>query len=159
LCAASGAEALYLGEDLASVAVRLDTLPDASDPTFLVYEVGRAEDAHIGAAVVALLAIRPVGRGDAGLWIEQEREVDVELLAEPPVAPCVVEAGSKDDRVESVELWQCVAEPARFCRSPGRVVLRIEVQDDVLFPSVVRKADGLTAVIRRREVGGRLSDL
>src|SRR5262249_51062923 len=59
-------------------------------------------------------------------------------------------------RAELLERLPVVAEAAGFLRAAGRVVLRIEVQHDVL-PLEVRERDLRAAAVRERERGCRLA--
>ena len=64
----------------------------------------------------------------------------------------VVGADAEDDRVALAELVVGVADPARLGSAAGRVVARIEVEDD--RPAAeLRELDALAGVARQLEIG------
>src|SRR2546422_10289024 len=58
----------------------------------------------------------------------------------------VVAAHAEDDRPLGGHAAEIVAEAARFLRTPGRVVFRIEVEDDLLATEVLQRH--LASVVR-----------
>src|SRR2546426_5778955 len=67
------------------------------------------------------------------------------------MAPCVLAAHAQEDRALGSHAAEVIAETARFLRTPGRVVFRIEVEDDLLATEVFQRH--LASVVRgQREV-------
>src|SRR5512146_2169884 len=90
-----GAGGAFLGErreDGGRVTVGLHRRPGPGDPAVRVDEVRRSADAHVRLAVVRLLAPRAIARRDVLVDVGQQRERQVELLAETPVAGRAVRA-------------------------------------------------------------------
>ena len=79
-------------------------------------------------------------------------ERQVVLVPELDVRRLAVRGDAEDDGAGPLELRVLVANAARLCRTAGRVVLGIEVEDDLL-PAQIGKRDGLAAVALEREVG------
>src|SRR2546427_441116 len=80
------------GEDLVRVALDLDLVPDFRDRAGLVDEEGRALDPEILPAVQVLQFPHVVCGRHLSLVVAQEREVEVVLVLELHMAPCVVAA-------------------------------------------------------------------
>src|SRR5438270_13353647 len=94
------------------MAVRLDLRPRPRDPAVGIDEVAGADDAPVPATVVVLLLPRTVPGRDLVIDIRQERERQLELLAEAPVARSVVGAHAPDGGVGRGLLLVDVAELA-----------------------------------------------
>src|SRR5207249_5102436 len=92
------------------------------------------------------------------LGIGEQRERQLVLRRELLVRFAAVRRDAEDDRAGLLDVLPPVAEAARLLRAPGRVVLRIEVEDDVL-PREVLERDGLAGGVTERELRGRLAFL
>ena len=75
----------------------------------------------------------------------EKRERQRVLVPEADVRGLVVGTDAEDDRAALLEDVVGVPEPARFLGATGRVVLRIEEEDDRLAAEV-GQADGLAAL-------------
>ena len=110
----------------------------------------RADDAHVRPAEGRLLAPRAVALDDLAVGVGEERERQVELLAEPAVARGAVLADAPDVGVGRGVVLVEVAELARLGVAAGRVVLGVEVQDGPAAALVGEAVDR-----RRSRRGGR----
>ena len=79
-------ELVERGEDLGRVALRLDLWPDAGDPAVRPDQERGPRRAPVGLAVVLLLDPRAVGVGDRVVLVGEQRERQLELLAEGALA-------------------------------------------------------------------------
>ena len=68
-----------------------------------------------------------------------------------------IRAHADDLRARVLEVLVLIAERAGLLRAAGRVVLRIEVEDDRLFPAIVAEANGFAAGVGEREVRCRVT--
>ena len=101
----------------------LDLGPDPRDPTVRIDQERRPRRAHVGLAVVLLLDPRPVGLGDRVALVGEQRERQVELLAEGALARGSLRADAPDVGATLVDGRVAVAELARLDGAAGRVVL------------------------------------
>src|SRR5712692_904144 len=132
----------------------MDLGPDSRDPAALVDEKGRALDPEVFSAVQVLFLPDPVGFRDSALIVAQQRKVEVIFVPELYVARGIVPTHPKHDRPFRLDATEVVPETAGLFRAPWCVILRVEVQDDLLpskfleryRPSVV----GAQAEVRRR---------
>jgi GNAT superfamily N-acetyltransferase len=93
-------------------------------------EICRAGDPHVGAAVPRFLLPYAVLFGDRVIRIGQEREGESVLTREARLARFIQDADAENRGPARFESRQVVAEIAGFFRAPGRIVLRVEVQND-----------------------------
>ena len=135
------------------MALGLDLGPDRRDLALLVDQVRHAVRPHVLAAVHALLAPGAVSVHDRLVRVGEEREGQRELVGELAVRLLVVDRDAEDRDLAALQLRPRVAEGAGLLRAAGRVVLRIEVQDDFLALEV-GELDGLPVLVLRRERAG-----
>src|SRR2546422_4634197 len=134
-----------------------DPRPDLGDLPALVNQERRALDSEKLPTVEILFLPDAVRTGDAPIVVAQEREIEIVLAFEPHVALRVVAADAEDHRALRAHPGEVVPEAARFFRATRRVVLRVEVQDDLLAAEVLQGKEA--PVVRRQgEVGRRLTD-
>src|SRR2546422_7241670 len=139
------------GENLVRVAFDLDLAPNLRNRAGLVDQEGRPLDPEILSAVHVLPFPDVVRGGDASVIIAEQREIQVILVLELHVALRVVPAHAEDDRTLRCDASEVVPETARFLRATGRVVFRVEVEDDFLAVEVFQ-GDLATVVRGQREV-------
>src|SRR4029077_18420559 len=95
----------------------LDLVPDVADDAFLVDQEGRPLDAHVFAAVHALLDPRTIGLGDLSLLVGGEDEGELVLLLELVVPGHSVAAEADDHGLALAEAGEAVADPAGLGRA------------------------------------------
>jgi len=95
---------------------------------------------------------RAVGHADAPARVAKKGKVEPELRGEGCVVFHRVEAGTQHSDALVLELLNPVAEPATLRRSTRRVGLRKE-PEHYRLATVVRKAHGLSALVRNAEIG------
>src|SRR5947209_17558336 len=139
------------GEHLVRVAFDLDLAPDLSDRSGLVDQERRPLDPEILSAVHVLPFPHVVCGRHTSVIVAEQREVQVVLVLEFHMALRVVAAHAEDDRSLRRDASKVVAETARFLRATGRVVFRVEIEDDFLAAEVFQ-GDLLSAVRGQREV-------
>ena len=105
-----------------------------------------------------LLAPRAVALDDLAVGVGQERERQLELLAEAPVARGAVLADAPDVRVGRGVVGVEVAELAGLGVAAGRVVLGVEVQDGPAA-ALVGEAVDRAGLVGKDDVGGLLARL
>src|SRR5713101_2637380 len=110
----------------------MDLGPDSRDLASLVDEEGRALDPEVFSAVQVLFLPDPVGFRDSALVVAQQRKVEVILVPELCVARGVVPAHPEHYRPFRLDAAEIVPETAGLFRAARRVILRVEVQDDLL---------------------------
>ena len=139
------------------MALRLDLRPDPGDPAVRVDQERRPGGAPVRLAVVLLLDPRAVGLGDRVRLVGEERERQVELLAEGALgaAPCGLMPHTSAPRSWIVVV--AVAELAGLDRAAGRVVLRVEVEDRPAAALVGQAVDG-PGLVGQGDLGGDVAD-
>src|SRR6476620_5713827 len=141
-------------QDLLHVLLGLDAPEHPGDVALGVDHDRRALDPHVFLPVVALLDPEAVLLGQLVVRIGEEREGKPVLLPELRVRLLGVRADAEHDRARPLELAPLVADAARLCRAAGRVVPRIEIEDD--RPATkLRQGHRGTGVRRQSEVGSR----
>ena len=110
----------------------LDLMPGLGDRALLVDQEGGALDAHVLAAVQALLHPGAVLLADLAVAIGYQREVEVVLLLELVVARHAVLADAYHLRLEFLESRCIVTEGAGLGGTARGVVLGIEIENDRL---------------------------
>src|SRR4051794_17357089 len=133
------------GEHLLGVLVRLDAAHDPGDVAVRVDHEGRALE-----AVRALLR-HAVGLAGGLLRVGEERERQPVLLLEARGRGLRVGADAEDDGACLAEARVLVADPARLLRAAGRVVARVEVEDD-RAAAKAGEPDEVAGVARELEV-------
>src|SRR5262249_8458095 len=151
-------ERLRRFEHLVDMAGHLDLVPDVADDALLVDQEGGPLDAHIFAAIHALLDPGAVGLADLAVLVGGKGEGELVLLLELVVAGDAVAAEADHHGVALAEAREAVAEAAGLRRAAGGVVLRIEVEDDLL-PLQLRQADLAVAVGGQSEIRGLVAGL
>ena len=124
--------------------------PGADDLPVRTDEEGRADDPHELPAVEALLSPRAELLRDGVIRIDEQRERELVLRGELLVALLVVGGDPQHHRAALLEGGVLVAEVARLGGAARRVVLRVEVDDDVL-PLEVAQLHGAAALVLQRE--------
>ena len=89
----------------------------------------RACDAPIEASPEEQPRPHAIALGDGVIGVGEQRIGQLILLLEIAVFPRRIGADAENDRVESLEPRERVANGARFSGSAGSVVLRVEVQN------------------------------
>src|SRR6185369_8579609 len=117
---------------------------------------GRADDAGHLLAVHHLLAVGAVRRHGLLRRVREQGERQLVLGAELLVRRAVVGRDTEHHRPALLVGLPVVAEAARFLRTAGRVVLRIEIEDDVLAGEVGER-DLLAVLVGERECGRLLA--
>ena len=112
--------------------VHLDIPENLLDDARLIDDVGGAEDALEFFTEHRLLAVGPVSRGDHAAWVRQQGEVQFQLLGELLMADLVIGTDADDGRIFPLYLLQLFIEVSRLRRAPRRVILRVEVEHDLL---------------------------
>ena len=140
-------------QDLRGMPVGLHLRPRGGNPTIRPDEPAGADDPHVLAAVVHLLAPRAIALGHGVILVGEERERQAELGAEGRVAPRAVRADAPDRRVEPADLVVEVAELAGLGSAARGVVGRVEVDDRPLAAAVREAVDG-AVLVGEGEVGG-----
>jgi hypothetical protein len=138
------------GEDFRRVALDADLAPFAPDPARAVDQERAALDAHDLAAVHVLLLPDPEQRCDRVIDVRAKLERKLHLVPELPVRLERVGRDAEDARARPREGGGEVAEIGAFQRAAGRVVARIEVDDETV-PALAAQAK-LAACGRYREL-------
>src|SRR5437588_1076318 len=125
---------------------------DLLDFAPLVNEEGLAADAHVLLARELLLAVDAVGICHRMVGVCEEREGEFVLVCELTVRALVVERDAEDFYPAPPELSERVAETASLLRASRRVVLRVEVEHDLL-PTQIRQLHLIAFRVARLEVG------
>jgi hypothetical protein len=140
------------------VPVHLHVVPAFDDLAVRTDEEGGAGDAHELPPVKRLLLPDPVRFGDVVVGVGEQRELEPVLLGEPGLARGVEDRHAEHRRLGLAEFWEMVPEVARLLGTAGRVVLRIEVQDQWL-PRVVLEAVNRARLILERERRGLVAGI
>src|SRR5947209_10235866 len=130
----------------------VDLVEDFFDFALLVNEKGLAADAHVLLAHELLLAVDAVRFGHRVVCVCEEREGEFVLVCELTVRALVIERDAEDFYPAPPELRERVAETASLLRAPRRVVLRVEVEHDLL-PTQIRQLHLIAFRVARLEVG------
>src|SRR5437016_11785788 len=126
-----------------------DPRPDLGDLPALVNQERGALDSEKLPTVEILFLPDAVRACDPAIVVAQEREIEIVLAFEPHVALRIVAADPKYDRALRGHPGEVVPEAARFFRATRRVVLRVEVEHDLLAAEILRSEE------RRVGKGGR----
>src|SRR5258708_541403 len=118
--------------DLVDVAGDLDLVPDLGDHALLVDQEGGALDAHVLAAIEALLDPGAVLPADLAVDVGDEREGKAVFLLEFVMARDAVLADTHYLRLELLEGRRGIAKAAGLGGAARRVVLGVKVKDDGL---------------------------
>ncbi len=130
---------------------------------------GRADDAHVRAAVARLLAPDAVGLGDRVVGVGEQRERQLVFALELHVRRDAVGRDAEHDRAGRLELAPRVADPARLrraartcCpsdRSRGRPACRAATESFTVSPvSLVSSKSGQACLLRpRSHLSGRVA--
>jgi hypothetical protein len=110
--------------------VGFHAVPGPCDPAVLVDQERRADDAGDGLPVHHLLAVGAVGLGRAVAGVAEQGELEAVLAAKALVAGAAVCRDADHIDVEAAKCREGLVELAGFLGAAGRVVLRIEVDDD-----------------------------
>src|SRR5213080_4712673 len=119
----------------------MDLRPDPNDLAALVNEERRPLDPEVLPTVQVFLLPNPVGLGHPAFVVAEQREVEIVLLPELDMAHRVVATHAEDDRALRRDPAEVVAEAASLLRATRRVVLRIEVQHDLLPSKLFERND------------------
>jgi hypothetical protein len=126
---------------------------DVGDLALSVDDEGGAFYSHHLLPVHVLLFDHAEGVADCLVWISEKRIGEVVLLFEGFLFGGGVGGDAENDGAGLLDLLECVAEPARFKRSTGRIGLGVEEQHHVLSLEIFG-ADGYAVFIRQRELRG-----
>src|SRR5262245_29338298 len=140
------------------MARHLHLAPHLGHRAGLVDQEGRPVDAHVLAAIEALLDPGAVLLADLAILVGHQREVQPVFLLELVVPVDAVLADADHLRLDLAEVGQLVAEAAGLGGAARRVVLGIEVEHHRLAAQL-RQLELLAAVGRRREIGRLLAFL
>ena len=132
------------------MSLRLHVLEDLGDLAVGSDEEGGAGDAFHFLPVHVLFFNHAVGVRDLLLFIGEERKRQTELLLETLLCLGRVGRNSKDDGAGFFDLLVCVAEPARFNCSTGRVGPREKEEHDI-FPTKGFERDVAAILVRQSE--------
>ena len=132
--------------------IRFDAGDNRSNFSSRIDHERGALNAHILAAVKTFFLEHAKLVRDALVFIGQERIGQIEFLFEFLLCGRLVPGDAQHYCAGSLDFLECVAEPARFQRSTGRVRLRIEEQDQVLAAKICER-DFLAIFIGKRELG------
>src|SRR2546428_4359344 len=125
-----------------------DPRPDLGDLPALVNQERRALDPEVFPTVEILFLPDTVRTGDAPIVVAEQREIEVVLVLELQVALRIVAADPKDDRALRGHPGEVVPERAGFFRATRRVVLRVEVEDDLPSAELFQRQNA--PVVRRQ---------
>jgi len=143
---------LHVLQDVGGVAGNAHLVPDPANDPGSVYHEGHALDAEERATVQGLLFHRAVSQQNLLVKVGQQWERQPELCSEPFVSVGTVAADPQDDRSGFVKLFDCVSKLSRLSRSPGCIVLRVEVENHMLLVPEIRQG-------YRRSSGRRQGEL
>ena len=129
---------------------RADLVPGLGHLALLVDQERRPLDAHVLAAVHALLLPHPERLGDGVVGIGEQREPESVLLGELELLRRLVRADPDDG--SAADVAEDVVEPARLLRAARRVGLRVEV-DEHLAPAQRAQRHLLVVLVGEVEVG------
>src|SRR5262249_16104420 len=115
-----------------------------------------ADDPHGLLSVHHLLAISAPVFHDFLVGVTEKSERNLEFATEFLVGLAAVGRDAEQDRARLLQILPQVAEAAGFLRSAGRVVLGIEVDEDILALER-REGDGIAVLVGKREVGSFLA--
>src|SRR5258708_15752503 len=114
------------------MAADLDLGPEAADDALVVDQHGRALDAHVFAAIHALLHPDAVFLADLPALVRGEGEGQRIFLLELVMRAHRISGDADDRRFRLREIGHGVAKPASLGGTARRVVLRIQIDDDRL---------------------------
>lgn len=126
---------------------RLDLLDDVGDDAILIYDKRVAGDAHVFFPIHRFFHPAAVSLDRFLFWVAEQREREIIFLRESLVLLDAICADAKHSRTGFFNLFPGVSQAARLRRTAGRVVFRVEIEDDV-FPSVVSKRMLLAVLVR-----------
>src|SRR4029079_16076382 len=144
-------------DDVGRVAFRFDLGPDTGDPAVGIDQECRPRHAPVRLAVILFLDPRPVSICDRVILVGEEREGQLELLAERALAGRALRADSPHVRAALVDRLVAIAELTRLHGAAGRVVLGVEVEDGPPAVLVGEAMDG-PRLIREGDLGGQVAD-
>src|ERR1700730_5390964 len=151
--ATSPSQCLHGLQNLVDMAGHLPLVPDLGDGAGLVDQEGGALDAHVLAAVVALLDPGAVLRADLAVLVGYQREGEAVFLLELVVLLHAVLGDADHLRLHLGEVGQGVAKAAGLGGAARRVVLGIKVEHDRLAAQLrqfqLLAAVGAGAEVRR----------
>src|SRR5215213_6730042 len=119
-------------QNFVGVGFDVDLVEDFLDLALLVNQEGLAGEAHVLAVAPGLLAVDAVSLGDGAVSVAQQREREVVLGDESLVRSLVVERDAENLDAGLTNGRVVVAERARLLGAARRVVLRVEVERDLL---------------------------
>lgn len=143
---------LHRREHFVHVAVYFNLEPNAADRAFLVDQEGAADDAHRFLAVAFFLLPGAVRFADFVVFIGDQRKLQSEFFSERAVTFHAVGRDPHDGRTGRLQASQVLLERLRFPRSAGRVVSRVEIQDQLAAVEVFQR-HVLAALVLSRERG------
>src|SRR3546814_13601137 len=124
----------------------------ALDDAGAVDEERVAVDAHIFAALQALFDTGAEGLAYRHIRIGRERHLEVVFFGELAVLPRIVLGDAEDPSPRLLEFLDQRGEVLRFAGAAGRVVLRIEIKDQLLALEIGRM-DRLSLHHLQRHIG------
>ena len=134
------------------MAFRLHLLEHLGHASARIDHERRARDAPVEASPEEQPHPHAVALGDGVIGVGEQRKGQLILLLEIAVFPGRIGADTENDRIESLEPRERVANGARFSGSAGGVVLRVEKEDD--GPAAeLRERGWLVVVVGQRELG------
>lgn len=131
--------------------VRLDAGDHRRNFPFGVNHERGALDSHVFAPVKTLFFEHAKLVCHALVLIRQQGIGEIEFLLELLLRRRFIAGDTQHHRAGSLDFLECVAEPARFKRSTGRVRFGIEEQHQVLAAKILER-DFLTIFIGKGEV-------
>jgi len=133
--------------------VRFEPPDNSGDLAFRADHECGALDPHIFPAIHALFLEHAIFDADGLVHIRQQRIGEIVVLLELLLSGRLIGGDAQYNGASSLNLLECVAEPARFNRSTGRVGLGVKEQDYVLS-AIVFQHDCFTLFISKRELRG-----
>lgn len=104
--------------------------------SFFINDEMAAVNTHVGLAKISLFSPDTVSLRDAMIFVDQQGEGQIVLLAKLSVALGIVRADTQNDSILGADLIVFLAEPASLNRSARGVVFGVEIEDNLLPPVV-----------------------
>jgi hypothetical protein len=138
--------------------IRLYAIDDRADLAFRADHKGRPINPHIFPAIHALFLEHIELLDHSLVYICQKRVRQIIFLFEFLLCRRLIGRNAEHNSAGTLDLLECVAEPARLQRSTGSIGFGVKEQDHVLA-AIVLQGYRLAFFIRQRELGGFIINL
>jgi hypothetical protein len=141
------------GNDSSGMFVRLQAADNRGDLSFRADDERGPVNTHVFPAIHALFLEHAIFDTDGLLHIRQKRIGEIVFFLELLLGRRLIGGDAEHNSASPLDFLECVAEPARFNGSTGRVGLGVKEQDHVLS-AIVFQCYCFTLFISKRELRG-----